>query len=302
MFKFLDTLFIGVTSGAIYSLMAISIVLVWRSSRIVNFAQAGLALLSAYIGFELLDLVGSFWLALPLAMVVGALTSSLVEIFLVRTLIKHGRASAIASVTPIIATLGLLGIVRSGIGMIWGSQDKVVESPVSVVGYEFSGHTFSISPMKALILVSVLVLVLILSFIFQKTNLGLALRATAFSPEISRLAGVRVDWVRTTGWAIAGATGAAAGMLHAANDTAPLTPESLSFSLLLVFGFIAASIGGLDSLVGAAIGAQVLGLFLAFISTYVNSTVVFLSAFFLLIIVLLIRPEGLFSSKGVRRA
>lgn len=302
MFSFLDTLFIGITSGAIYSLMAISIVLVWRSSRIVNFAQAGLALLSSYIGFELLKLVGNYWFALPLAMVSGAVTSSLVEIFLVRPLIKHGRVSAIASVTPIIATLGLLGIVRSGIAMIWGSQDVVVESPVSVIGYQYSGHTFSISPMKMLILISVLVLVLTLTFIFQKTNLGLALRATAFSPEISRLAGVRVDWVRTTGWAIAGATGAAAGMLQSANDTASLTPESLSFSLLLVFGFIAASIGGLESLVGAALGAQLLGIFLAMISAYVNSTIVFLSAFALLIVVLLVKPEGLFSSKGARRA
>lgn len=302
MFSILDTLFIGITAGAIYSLMAISIVLVWRSSRIVNFAQAALALLSTYIGFEIVGLVGSFWIALPLAMLVGAGISIFIEVTLIRVLVRNSSKGVVANITPIIATLGLTGLIQTSIGMIWGNADVVVEAPLSVVGYVYNGHTFSISPMKTLILVTVLILVLLLSLLFQKTNLGLSLRAAAFSPEISRLAGIRVDFIRTVGWALAGAVGATAGMLQSANDTSALSPTSLSFSLLLVFGFMAAAIGGLESMVGAAIGGQVLGLVLAIIANYFDSTYVFVSAFGLMILVLLVRPQGIIGQKGHRRA
>ncbi len=141
-----------------------------------------------------------------------------------------------------------------------------------------------------------------LTLVFQRTNLGLALRASAYAPEIARLAGVRVDAIRTIGWALAGAAGAAAGMLQTPNGNGALAPDSLEFNLLLVFGFIAAVIGGLESLVGAVVGGLVLGLFLAFIQYYVSGSLVFIAAFCILIIVLLLKPKGLLGSKAGRRA
>ena len=302
MYQFINTILIGITSGAIYSLMAIALVLVWRSARVVNFAQAGQALLSTYIGYEFIQKFHSFWLALFLAMIAGAAVSALVDVSLMRTLFRRAGHGPIAGVAPIIATLGLLGLIRASLGLVVGGKDVRISPPVSNIGYTISGHTLAFSPLKLLIVVSVLILMLVLSLVFQRTHVGLALRASAYSPEIARLAGVRVDGMRTLGWALAGAAGAAAGMLQTPDGNGGLSPDSLEFSLLLVFGFIAAVIGGLESLVGAVVGGLLLGLVLAFVLTYISGSLVFITAFGVLIIVLLLKPGGLIGSRRGRRA
>ena len=302
MIQFFNMLLIGIGAGSIYALMAIAMVLVWRSTRVINFAQAGMALLSTYIGFELVQKTGNFWIALPLAMILGALFSALVEILLIRTLIKHSTSGPVAGIVPIIATLGLLGVIRATIGFIWGNQDIQIQPPLSKVGFKVGEETIALSPMNLLVLLTVVGMVIILGFIFQKTNLGLSLRASAYSPEIAQLAGIRVGAIRTIGWAIAGAAGAAAGLLQTVNGTGAISPDSLEFSLLLTFGFIAAVIGGLESLPGAVLGAVVLGLVLAVVQIYISGTLVFIVAFLLLLIVLILRPQGFLGSKAGRRA
>ena len=299
---FLNTFLIGITAGSIYALMAISMVLVWRSTRVVNFAQAGMALLSTYFGFVAVSKLGSFWIALPVAMIGGAIFAALVEMILIRLLVKHSSSGPIAGVAPIIATLGLLGVIRATAAMIWGGQDVRIVGPVSNDGYTINGTTLVFSPLKLLILATVLVLMLILSIVFQKTNIGLALRASAYAPEIARLSGIKVDWVRTLGWALAGAAGAVAGMFQTVNGNGTLSPDSIEFSLLLVSGFIAAVIGGLDSLIGAVLGGLVLGLMIAFVLMYVSSGLFFIAPFVILLTVLFIRPQGVFGAKAVRRA
>jgi branched-chain amino acid transport system permease protein len=111
-----------------------------------------------------------------------------------------------------------------------------------------------------------------------------------------------VGAIRTIGWAIAGAAGAAAGLLQTVNGTGAVSPDSLEFSLLLTFGFIAAVIGGLESLPGAVLGALVLGLVLAAVQIYISGTLVFMIAFALLLLVLLVRPQGFIGAKAGRRA
>lgn len=302
MYQFINTVLIGITSGAIYSLMAIALVLVWRSTRVVNFAQAGMALLSTYIGYECIQRFHSFWLALFIAMIAGAGIAAAVDSVFMRTLFRRVSHGPIAGVAPIIATLGLLGLIRAGLGFFVGNADVSIRPPVSNIGYTISGHTLAFSPLKLVIVSSAMTLMLALSLLFSKTNIGLSLRASAFSPEIARLAGVKVDRVRTLGWAIAGAAGAAAGILQTPNGTGALSPDSLDFSLLLVFGFIAAVIGGLESLLGAVLGGLLLGLVLAFVLTYISGSLVFITAFVLLIIVLLVRPQGIIGMKRGRRA
>jgi branched-chain amino acid transport system permease protein len=158
------------------------------------------------------------------------------------------------------------------------------------------------NPMSLFVLLFVITLMIIVSIVFQKTNIGLALRASAYAPEIAQLAGIRVSGIRTLGWAIAGAAGAAAGILQTVSGTGSLTPESLEFSLLLVFGFIAAVIGGLESLPGAVLGALILGLVLAAVQIYIGGALVFIVAFLLLLLVLIVRPQGFLGSKAGRRA
>lgn len=300
--QLLNTILIGITAGSIYSLMAIAFVLVWRSTRVINFAQAGMALLSTYFGYEAVTRIGSFWIALPIAMLGGAIFSALVEVILMRVLVKHSSSGPIAGVAPIIATLGLLGLIRSVIAMIWGGQDLRILPPVSNNGFTVNGEVLVFSPLKLLILITTFILMALLTLLFQRTNLGLSLRASAYAPEIARLSGIRVDLIRTLGWALAGAAGAVAGVFQTVNGNGNFSPDSIEFSLLLVSGFIAAVIGGLDSLLGAVIGGMFLGLTISFILMYVSSGLFFIAPFVVLLLVLFIRPQGIIGVKVGRRA
>jgi branched-chain amino acid transport system permease protein len=302
MFQLLNTLLIGITSGAIYALMALSIVLVWRSTRVINFAQAGQALASTFIGYQTLHYVDSFWIALLVAMVGGALVSALIEVTLMRVLLKHSSHGAIAGVAPIIATLGLLEVIQATITLIWGGADLLIKPPLSNVGFTIGANTLVFSPMKLAIIAIVAILLVLLSLIFQKTSIGLSLRAAAFSPELARLAGVRVDAVRTLGWALSGATGAVAGLLLVANGNGSFSAASIEFSLLLISGFIAAVIGGLESLLGAVMGGFALGIIASFVLMYISDSLFFIAPFVILLIVLFIRPQGILGKKGGRRA
>ncbi len=302
MFQFVNTLLIGITAGSIYALMAIAIVLVWRSTRVINFAQGGLALASSFVGASILEKTGSFWIALPIAMLAGALFSAFIEFFFLRPLLKRSGDKGEEIFLPIIATLGLLGIIKAVLNFIYGDRVGVIAPPLSDKGFIVSGESIALSPMRLLILGTVFLLMVVLTLIFQRTNLGLSLRASSFAPEISRLAGVRVDVIRTVGWAISGAAGATAGILQTTNGSGSITPESFEFSLLLVFGFVAAVIGGIESLVGAVLGGLTLGIILAIILMYVGGSLVFFAAFLILILVLLLRPHGIVGSKGGRRA
>jgi branched-chain amino acid transport system permease protein len=302
MFDFINTLLIGITAGSIYSLMAIAIVLVWRSTRVVNFAAGGLALASSFVGAAVLEKTGSFWVALPLAMVAGAVFSAFIEYFFLRPLLKRSGGKGDEIFLPIIATLGLLGIIKAILNYIYGDRVGSLPPPLSDKGFIVSGQSIALSPMRLLILAIVLILVASLTLIFQRTNLGLSLRASSFAPEISRLSGIRVDLIRTVGWAISGAAGATAGILQTTNGAGSISPESFEFSLLLVFGFVAAVIGGIESLIGAVVGGLTLGVILAIILLYAGGSLVFFAAFLILILVLLIRPHGIIGVKGGRRA
>ncbi|MFZ4108242.1 MAG: branched-chain amino acid ABC transporter permease [Candidatus Planktophila sp.] len=302
MIQFINTILIGITAGAIYSLMAISIVLVWRSTRVINFAQAGMALLSTYIGYEAMVHFNSFWIALPVAMFGGAAVSAFIELVFMRLLVKRSSTGPIAAVAPIIATLGLLGLIKGVISTVWGGADVRLVGPVTNVGYSIGDKTLAFSPLKLLTLVTVIVLMLLLTVLFQRSSIGLSLRASAYSPEIARLSGVKVDFIRTLGWSLAGTSGAVAGMFQTINGNGAFSPESIEFSLLLITGFIAAVIGGLESLVGAVVGGLVLGLVISFVLMYVSGSLFFIAPFVILLIVLIIKPQGIVGTKVARRA
>ena len=214
-----------------------------------------------------------------------------------RPIFKRVKSGPIVMIAPVVATLGLLGLIQAIIGFIWGFTYVSIEAPVSTDGYNLFGTVVAFSPFNLMVLVAVTIAMLLLTLLFQKTNIGLALRASAFSPEIARLSGIKVDAVRTLGWAIAGAAGGLAGMLYVPGSY--LHPNAMD--VLLVFGFIAAVIGGLDSLFGAVAGAMILGFAINFATSYISYKLVFITAFALLITVLLIKPGGIFSSSKGRK-
>ena len=294
----LETLLIGISSGSIYALMALALVLVWRSTRVVNFAQAGQAIISTYLGYEAMKHLHNYWYSVIAAIIAGAILGAAVEALVMRPLAKRVRGTAAAEIAPVIATLGILGLIRGVTGLIWGNTFVQYTSPLSGKGYTFGSTTIQFSPQNSAIVIGAALVMAAFAFIFNYTKLGLALRASSFQPEISRLAGIRVDRIRVIGWACAGAAGAVAGAL--VTPTTYLSPNSLD--LLLVSGFVAAVIGGLDSLIGAGIGGVVLGIGFAFILQYIGASVTFLSAFIILIFVLLVNPSGIMGKKGGRSA
>jgi branched-chain amino acid transport system permease protein len=298
MTQFITAVLTSLSSGAIYALMALALVLVWRSTRVVNFAQAGQAVLTTYIGYEVIQRTGSYWIALVAAIISGAIIGAFIDRFFMRPIFKRVTSGPIVLIAPVVATLGLLGIIEAVIGIVWGLNNQSIEPPVSNAGLNMNGTVIAFSLFNAFVLGTVALAMILLTLLFQKTNIGLALRASAYSPEISKLSGIRVDAVRTLGWAISGAAGGLAGMLYVPSTY--LFPNAMD--ILLVFGFIAAVIGGLESMVGAVAGAMVLGFAINFVTTYISTTLVFPTAFVVLILVLLIRPSGLFAGKKGRSA
>ena len=295
--QFITAVLTSLSSGAIYALMSISLVLVWRSTRVINFAQAGQAVLTTYIGYELTVRSGSYWIGLISAVLAGAIVGGIIDRFFMRPIFKRVKSGPIVMIAPVVATLGLLGLIQAVIGFIWGFTYQSIEAPVSTDGYNLFGTVIAFSPFNLMVLAVATIAMILLTLLFQKTNIGLALRASAFSPEIARLSGIKVDMVRTFGWAIAGSAGGMAGMLYVPGSF--LHPNAMD--VLLVFGFVAAVIGGLDSLFGAVAGAMILGFAINFATSYISYKLVFTTAFGLLILVLLIKPNGLFSSSKSRK-
>jgi branched-chain amino acid transport system permease protein len=277
--------------------MSTALVLVWRSTRVINFAQAGQAVLTTYIGYEITTRSSSYWIGFIAAVLSGALIGAGIDRFFMRPIFKRVKSGPIVMIAPVVATLGLLGIIQAIVGFIWGLNYLTIAAPVSTDGLKVFGSVIAFSPFNLMVLISVTLSMILLTILFQKTNLGLALRASAYSPEIAKLSGIKVEAIRTIGWALAGAAGGLAGMLYIPGSY--LYPNSME--VLLVFGFIAAVIGGLDSLFGAVAGAMILGFAINFSTTYINYKLVFPTAFVILILVLLIKPGGVFSSKKGRK-
>lgn len=297
MLKFITAVLTSLTTGSIYALMSTALVLVWRSTRVINFAQAGQAVLTTYIGYEATIRSGSYWIGVVAAIISGALIGAVIDRFFMRPIFKRIKSGPIVMIAPVVATLGLLGIIQAIIGFIWGLTYQSIPGPVSTDGYQIFGSTIAFSPFNLMVLISVTISMLLLTLLFQRTNIGLALRASAYSPEIAKLSGIKVDSIRTLGWALAGAAGGLAGMLFVPSSY--LYPNAMD--VLLVFGFIAAVIGGLDSLFGAVAGAMILGFAINFATSYISSKLVFPMAFIILVLVLLIKPGGIFSSLKGRK-
>jgi len=297
MLQFITAILTSLSAGAIYALMSTALVLVWRSTRVINFAQAGQAVLTTYIGYEVIVRSGSYWIGLIAAIISGAVIGAVIDRFFMRPIFKRVTTGPIVMIAPVVATLGLLGIVQAIIGFKWGLSYQTIAAPVSTDGYRVFGSVIAFSPFNLMVLVSVTITMILLTILFQKTNIGLALRASAHAPEIAKLSGIKVDGVRTLGWALAGAAGGLAGMLFVPSSY--LYPNAMD--VLLVFGFIAAVIGGLDSLFGAVAGAMILGFAINFATAYISSKLVFPMAFIILILVLLIKPGGIFSAQKGRK-
>jgi branched-chain amino acid transport system permease protein len=289
--RFIDLTLSGVSSGAVYAAVALALVLIWRATRIVNFAQGAMMMVTTFIGSAVITKTGSYPLGFVVALLSGLLIGALIERILIRPIETAPPLNAV------IVTLGLYTLLVAVAGMIWGNTPRSFPAAFSLRGYRVGGTTLLFTPNDTFIVLTVVVVAILLALLFRATSLGLQMRASAFAQEVARLLGVRVGRMFTLGWALAAVVGALAGVLVA--PSVFLGPNS--FDPVLISGFVAAVLGGLDSPPGAVVGGIALGLALSYVSGYEGSSLVPLAALVILVLVLMVRPSGLFSSTRERR-
>jgi branched-chain amino acid transport system permease protein len=291
MTKFIDLTLSGISDGAIYAAVALALVLIWRATRIVNFAQGAMLMITTFIASAVLGSTGSYWVGFFVALMAGLLMGAIVERILVRPV------EGAPPLNAVILTLGLYTVLVAVAGMIWGNSPRSYPAAFSLRGYRVGHTNLAFAPNDTFIVLVVIAVAVILALLFRGTSLGLRMRASAFEPEVARLLGVRVGTMLTLGWAFAAAAGALAGVLVAPSTF--VGPNN--FDPILISGFVAAVLGGLDSPPGAVVGGVVLGVLLSYVSGYEGSALVPLAALAILVLVLLFRPTGLFSAAAERR-
>jgi branched-chain amino acid transport system permease protein len=289
--QFLTTALGGLTLGAVYAAFALALCLIWRSTRIVNFAQAPMAMLTTYVALEIIDAGHSYWVGFVAALLSGLVLGAVVERLVIRPV--EGRPHVYA----VIFTLGLFVVLHGTAAIIFGSGYRSFPAPFGLRGIEVGDTTVPITGFGIFTILAVGAVMVLLVLLFRYTDVGLKMRAAAFNPEVARLLGVRVGRMLTVGWALAAVVGSLSGLLIAGGNLVhPGYMDSV-----VVFGFVAAVLGGLDSPVGSVVGGMLLGLSLSFVSGYVGSELVAMTALLILVVVLLVRPSGLFAHAAERR-
>ena len=281
----------GIQSGAIYAALALAIVLIFRSTSILNFAQGEIAMFSTFVAWQLIAWGCPYWLAFGLTIVISFVAGVLIE----RIVLKPIHDAPVLS--HVVAFIALLAIFNSAAGFIWDWTIKNFPSPFG--SGQFLGQNVINKHDAGMIGVTLVMLVMLYLF-FRHTRIGLAMRAAAANPESARLAGIRVGWMTALGWGMAAAIGSVAGMLIA--PVVFLEPNMM-LSILL-YGFAGAVVGGLTSPGGAVIGGFAVGVLENLAGTYipvVGREMKLSIALFIIVAVLCVKPSGLFGRPVVTR-
>ena len=283
----------GLALGAVYGSLALALVLVYRATRVVNFAQGELAMATTYIAYQLIKWGLSYWEAFFATLAIAFVLGTVLELALVRP-VQH--RSVIAAV---IVTVGLFILIDGVVNWIWGGDFKYMPTPFGTNTYHLGG--VSIARLYPGMLGVVLVSVVLVWALFRFTKLGLGMRAAALRPAESALVGVRVDWMLAIGWGLAAVLGAVAGLMA---EPSQFFLDPTLMQPILVYAFAAAVLGGLESPAGAVVGGVAIGVTLTLIVGYVpqiSSELQLPFAFAVLLLILLIKPSGLFGRREVRR-
>jgi branched-chain amino acid transport system permease protein len=293
---FLQQVVAGLSSGSIYACVALAVVLIYRSTGVINFAQGEMATFTTFIAWTLVDQGLGYWAAFPLTLVIAFAGGVALE----RIVIRPVENAPV--VTVVMLTIGLFILLGGLMNWIWQAEVRAFppSRPFPTRTIDVGGVAISIQDIG--IIAVTLALVGALWLLFEHTKLGLALRASALDPSTSRLVGVRVGWMLALGWGLAAVLGAVAGLFTAAAFP-PLEPNMMR--AVLIYAFAAAVLGGLTSPIGAVVGGLALGVTLNLMSAYVDFVGNQLRvpvALVLILGVLLVRPAGLFGRVAVRRA
>jgi branched-chain amino acid transport system permease protein len=288
MHEFLQQVFSGLAAGSIYASVALALVMIYRSTDLVNFAQGEMAMFSTYIAWTLVNAGLPFWGAFAITLVVSFVAGMLIERVLIRPV---ENAPVLAAV---VVTIALLLIFNSVAGWIYTYTVQDFPSPFPdrpVFGALITTRDLGVIAVT-------LIMLLLLFLFFRFTSTGLAMRAAAQNPASARLCGIRVGHMLAIGWGLAAAIGATAGIMVA--PVLFLDPNMMGGVLL--YAFTGALLGGITSPIGAVIGGLVVGVTENLVGTYLIASQLKLTvALALIVLVLVFKPNGLFGTAIVRR-
>jgi branched-chain amino acid transport system permease protein len=287
----LQQILAGLATGGIYACMALAIVMIYQAIDHLNFAQGEMAMFSTFIAWQLLQWGLPYWAAFVLTIGISFIGGLLIE----RVVFKPIHDAPVLS--HVVVFIALFAIINSAAGFIWDFTIKPFPTPFGTS--PLFGSTLIGAHQGGMIAVTLLVLAFLYVF-FRYTSVGLAMRAAAGNPESARLVGIRVGWMIALGWGMAAAIGAIAGMLIA--PVVFLDPNMMLG--ILLYGFAAAVLGGLNSPGGAVVGGFTVGIMESLVGTYVpyvGSELKLPIALVIIVTVLVVRPGGLFGRVHVQR-
>ena len=282
-------IFSGLANGIIYGSVALALVMIYQATHHINFAQGEMATFSTFIAWALIQSGWPYWGAFFFTVAVSFAGGLLIQRLMLRPVEKA------PVLTNVIVFIGLLLIFNALSGWIFEHTIKSFPSPFpkdsALATTYFSAHDLgSVAVMLA-------VLAALYGF-FRFTPIGLAMRAAAQNPDSARLVGIRVSWMLALGWGLAAAIGAVAGMMVA--PVVFLDPNMMAG--ILLYGFAAALLGGIDNPLGAVIGGFVVGVLENLLGAYVIGTELKLTvALVLIVLTLTLKPDGLFGKTVVTR-
>ncbi len=289
---FLQQVVSGIATGGIYASFALALVMIYQATDVVNFAQGEMAMFSTYLAWSMMNHGLPFWAAFLCTLVIAFVSGIVIE----RVIIRPVENAPVLSI--VIVCVGLLVILNSVAGWIYSYVIQPFPSPFPAKPIRIGNIIFGAHDLGAIVVTLLLLLGLFL--FFRYTSLGLAMRAAAQNPASSRLVGIRVGWMLALGWGLAALVGAVAGIMVA--PIVFLEPNMMSG--ILIYAFASATLGGFTSPGGAVLGGFIVGIIENLAGTYVKfigSELKFTVALALIIIVLLVRPSGLFGRAQIRR-
>jgi branched-chain amino acid transport system permease protein len=282
----------GLATGGIYGSVALALVMIYQATDVVNYAQGEMAMFSTYLAWTLLNAGLPYWVAFAATLAIAFVGGVLIE----RVVIRPVENAPI--LTIVIVCIGLLVILNSLAGWIYSYVQKPFPSPFPARPFKIGNIVFGAHDLGA-IGVTLLVLAGLYVF-FRFTPLGLAMRAAAQNPASSRLVGIRVGWMLALGWGLAALVGAVAGMMVA--PVVFLDPNMMAG--ILIYAFASATLGGFSSPGGAVLGGFIVGIIENLVGTYVTfigTELKLTVALALILVVLLVKPSGLFGRAVVHR-
>lgn len=290
MHNFIQFVIGGLGFGGIYAFAALGLVLIFKTSGVVNFAFGAMATVVTLILWSLLNHAGlpfaAAWvLAMVIAMGIGAVTNA--------TLLRRVERSSV--LVQIVLTLGLLILIEGLAGVLWGYSPKSIPQPFS--GTSINVASFLITPNDLFIIALTVAVGLALFVVFEWTRIGLAMRAIAADREVASLMGIHTGRYVTGSWAVGTALSGIAAILVA--PSVSLDPTLMD--QVAVFAFAAAIVGGFGSMIGAVVGGFLIGVASNLIAAYVSTNLQLTLIFAVIVAVLYVRPEGLFGVRATSR-